>query len=206
MHESGAGRGVAKPLETLEDLAVVAGRERSHDEGKGPYGVEACMRAANAFRRSSFDEVRIIGALRETASALVGGIAAIAGAEIRKTEQAGRAGIVHHQRVSVAVDLIRPYPAKDWMLNHSVLCEGGLQRDEDFVAGGGKAGVGEEIDSHFAELDQGLNGKVIGGYEERVDARVVGRTEHGEDHADGTGRIAVPVEGKGVSRHLGFAF
>ena len=198
MHESGAGRGVAKPLEALEDLAVVAGRERSHDEGKGPYGVEACMRAANAFRRSSFDEVRIIGALRETASALVGGIAAIAGAEIRKAEQAGRAGIVHHQRVSVAVDLIRPYPAKDWMLSHSVLCEGGLQRGEDFVAGGGKAGVGEEIDSHFAELDQGLNGKMICGNEQWIDTCIVGRAEHGKDHAYGPRRIAIAVERESV--------
>jgi len=153
MHESGAGRGVAKPLEALENLAIVVGSERSHDEGKRPNGLKPCVRAADSVSRGSRDEVGVVGALREAASALVGGIVGLAGTEIRKAEQARRAGVVHHQRVAIAVDFICPYSAEDWMLNHSVLCEGGLQRCEYFAGGGGEAGVGKEIDRHLSEFD-----------------------------------------------------
>src|ERR1035441_9782710 len=83
------------------------------------------MRTADAFCRRSLEEVRVIGALRETAGALVHWIVAVARPQIGEAHQAGCVGIVHHERISVAVDLICPYLAEGRMLNHPVCATAG---------------------------------------------------------------------------------
>src|SRR6266702_106473 len=158
------------------------------------------MRSADPFRGFPLKEIWVMDALDELSSALIGRIAHFATTQIRKAEQAGCVGIIHHERVSIAVDFVCPDPSGDSMLNRPMLLDSRAQRGKYLVAGDDESSVAQKVGRHFAKLDQSLNGKQIGRNEEWIDARVIGGPEHGKYHADRTRWIAKSMERNGVRR------
>src|ERR1700733_1579123 len=188
-----SGSGVAQRAEAGADLLIVGTGEGAEEDGHRPDVVEALVWSADALACSAAEEIWVVHTKHPGAGALVNGITASAAAEIGEREQARGVGVVHQEGVAVAVDFVSPH-----YVAVAVACVTVLRERRLYLFGESRGLVGEssvmQDFGEFRKLAQADDSKVIGGDEERIDAGVVGRAEHGKNEPNGTRGIAVATK------------